>query len=410
MGRGALRKIGREAEYPVVTASGDAADVRALWPVLLDGGGFQPVREESLREGSMIVGLRGEDVDFSLEVGWGTVELISRPCEDLHELAEVQEAGMKRLLEAAASLDFHVLGYGIQPKTPASVHLMSPKDRYAILHQAIGETWLWFTSTASDQLHVDVSLGELVPMLNFANLMTPVSIALCANSPIYAGADGGFCSCREGHMKEIFAQSHRHGMLAAPITSLQDWVDLTARQLFLVQRKGKEYTLMQGSFADYMRREGADFESFLVHDHYIWNSARARTAHGTIELRSPCQQPWGAHMAAVALGLGLMEAAEELNPWLETQLGEELWPVMRSYHQAVIAEGLAAQEPFEGFLQGVLERCSDALGARSKGEEAFLKPLWERLAARKNPAQVAREVFRTGGMESLVAHLTCKAD
>ena len=44
------------------------------------------------------------------------------------------------------------------------------------------------------------------------------------------------------------------------------------------------------------------FSDFLYHEQYILNSSRPRSAQGTIELRSACQQPASAHMAATAFG------------------------------------------------------------------------------------------------------------
>ena len=56
-------------------------------------------------------------------------------------------------------------------------------------------------------------------------------------------------------------------------------------------------------------RNGFDWESFTVHDHYIWNSARPRTEQRTVEMRPACQQPWDEHMVVSALCLGLVEAS-----------------------------------------------------------------------------------------------------
>ena len=54
------------------------------------------------------------------------------------------------------------------------------------------------------------------------------------------------------------------------------------------------------------------FEAFLLHDHYVWHSARLRTAYGTVELRPACQQPPHEAMAAAALYLGLVEGRAEI--------------------------------------------------------------------------------------------------
>ncbi|MEZ4613516.1 MAG: glutamate-cysteine ligase family protein [Caldilineaceae bacterium] len=66
------------------------------------------------------------------------------------------------------------------------------------LYRAMGRQWLWYTVTASDQVQIDVARPEMVDLLNFGNLMTPVIIALCGNSPVFGGKPSPYCSAREG--------------------------------------------------------------------------------------------------------------------------------------------------------------------------------------------------------------------
>src|SRR5690606_3396238 len=134
---------------------------------------------------------------YALEVGRGTLEINTRPCQHLLELQHVHQVALARLVEVANQLDWRVLGYGIHPLSPPSLGLLSPKQRYAALQKIMGNDWLWYTVTAADQLHVDVARPELVRLLNFGLMMAPVVVALCGNSPIYAGQESGFCSARE---------------------------------------------------------------------------------------------------------------------------------------------------------------------------------------------------------------------
>ena len=127
------RKIGREAEYPVVQQDGTAADVRKLLAVLGKNGGYRPVTEGT----DLLVGLEGDDYAFSLEVGLGTVEVIGRACRDLNEMEGIHQRATRELQAAADSLGYWVLGYGAQPITEASKELMSPKARYNVLHRVM---------------------------------------------------------------------------------------------------------------------------------------------------------------------------------------------------------------------------------------------------------------------------------
>lgn len=396
------RTIGREAEYPMVWPDGQAADIRGLWPLLMEDGDLNP-----LREGDLIVGLEGASYSYSMEVGWGTIEVITEPCNDLHALKALHETAMARLLTAAKRYGCLILGYGIQPLTPQSEALMSPKKRYHVLHDVIGTTWQWFTTTASDQAQIDITRHELIPLLNLTNLLCPVVIAFCANSPIYGGHESGWISSREGTMGQIHASSHRHGMPARAMRDPLDWIETLAQQEFLVRKQDGVYIPQSGTFIDYLRQHGPRFDDFLMHEHYIWNSGRPRCAHATIELRSACQQPWAEHFANSALGLGLIEAGKTLLPWLETKLHDALWPAMRDYHQRVLRQGIQASEPFDGLLEGVLQHAHDALLVRGFGEEIYLAPLYRRLQQRRSPGHDAIEAYRRGGWDALREQLTC---
>ncbi|MCY3710703.1 MAG: glutamate-cysteine ligase family protein [Caldilineaceae bacterium] len=442
------RTVGREAEFPVVDQAGRAADIDRLWPLLLetepaveDGekGSLSPhsssltplkVKRDAVNT-DLIVGLDGAAYSYALEVGKGTIELNVGPYATLFELERAFRAAVDRLVRAAAQLGWRVLGYGVQPLSPPARALLSPKQRYHALADIIGDDWIWYTVTASDQAHVDVSRDEAVSVLNFAILMAPVVVALCANSPVVAGALTNDCSGREGRMVNAL-YGERHGMIARPYADLTDFVARLSRMPALLRREGERLLPDGRAFSEVLRTDyratseewtlaplssslSPDaFDAFLLHDHYIWHSARLRTAYGTVELRPACQQPPHELMAATALYLGLVEGREELTDYLQTALaptGEEsgnpdplaeCWPRMQQYHEQVVRAGLAAPEPAPGFLADILELVAAALTRRGYGEERMLAPLWQRLERRENPAQRVRRVFTKKGLEGLI--------
>ncbi len=425
------RTVGREAEFPVVDQSGRAADIDRLWPLLLaeetgEGASFAPLKvKKDAVNTDLIVGLDGAAYSYALEVGKGTIEFNVGPYTTLFELESALRTAVERLVRAAAKLGWRVLGYGVQPLSPATRDLLSPKQRYHALADIMGDDWIWYTVTASDQTHVDVSRDETVSVLNFAILMAPVVVALCANSPVVAGALTGDCSGREGRMIGAL-YGERHGMIVRPYADLTDFVARLSRMPALLYREGERLLPDGRPFAEVLRADfgmaGSEsavlspgcFDAFLLHDHYIWHSARLRTAYGTVELRPACQQPPQELMAATALYLGLVEGREQITDYLQTTFaptGEErldpaplseCWPRMRQYHEQVVRAGLAAPEPAPGFLADILELVAAALARRGYGEEGLLAPLWRRLERRANPAQRVRRVFAKEGLEGLI--------
>lgn len=395
-----VRKIGREAEFPVVDAEGQAFDIRQLWGDLVGPG----LTRERAPDG-MIVGLNGVQYSYASEVGTGTIEVITGPRHDLVQLCRDHEAAMNRLVEVAEAHGARVLGLGAQPATPASATLMTPKPRYAMLHDVIGDPWLTFTATASDQTHVDVSGPEIVPMTNLCNLLSPVIIALCANSGVVGGVDTGLSSWRESSMGTIQPEHGRHGMPHVPAETLAHHLEMLCQLPHLMDRKDGEPILGDGlPFSTFMKGLEAEeaWRAFTVHDHYIWHSARPRSRQGTVEIRCACQQPGTEHMAVAALSLGIVSAAAELATYIQDTLGPEAWTTMKNWHGQVIRHGLAAPEPVDGFILGVLERAKGALRGRGRREAPFLDPLFRRLARRENPAQRARALLERDGIEAVV--------
>ena len=443
------RTVGREAEFPVVDQAGRAADIDQLWPLLLRSedaaedskrGSLSPhsssltplkVKRDAVNT-DLIVGLDGASYSYALEVGKGTIELNVGPCATLFELESTFRTALERLVRAAAQLGWRVLGYGVQPLSPPTRALLSPKQRYSTLADIMGADWIWYTVTASDQAHVDVSRDEAVSVLNFGNLMAPVIVALCANSPVVAGELTDDCSGREGRMIDA-PYGQRHGMIARPYADLTDFVARLSRLPSLLRREGELLLPDRRPFADVLRAdygtarsEGADLsphssshspgclDAFLLHDHYIWHNARLRTAYATVELRPACQQPPHELMAAAALYLGLVEGHEQIADYVQTALAPPrgqnevltplsgCWPRMKQYHHQAVRAGLAAPEPAPGFLAEVLALAAAALARRGYGEERMLTPLWQRLEQKENPAQRARRVFAQEGLEGLI--------
>lgn len=436
------RTVGREAEFPVVDQSGRAADIDQLWPLLLgnedaaengERGPLSPLKvKRDAVNADLLVGLDGAAYSYALEVGKGTIELNVGPYATLFELESAFRSAVEKLVQAAGQLGWRVLGYGVQPLSPPTLALLSPKQRYHALADIMGADWIWYTVTASDQTHVDISRDEAVGMLNYGNLIAPVVVALCANSPVAAGALTGDCSGREGRMINA-RYGERHGMIARPYANLTDFVASLSRMPALLRREGERLLPDGRLFSDVLRADfGAAgsggwtpstsaFDAFLLHDHYIWHSARVRSAYGTVELRPACQQPPHELMAASALYLGLVEGREQITAYIQTALAptgkkrmerseervsqgplSECWPRMRQFHEQVVRAGLAAPEPAPRFLAEILGLAEAALTRRGHGEEAMLAHLWRRLKRRENPAQRIQRDFAGEGLEGLI--------
>ncbi|MEZ4634661.1 MAG: glutamate-cysteine ligase family protein [Caldilineaceae bacterium] len=364
------RTVGREAEFPIVDASGAAFDVQSLWADLQQRTPVLKPKYDAVNP-ELIVGLDGPDFGYALEVGRGTLEIFTRPCAHLLELETIHSDALRRLIQVAHAHGGRVLGLGMQPLTPPSLALMSPKQRYRAMFDSMGEDWLWYTTTASDQLHVDVARPEMTQMLNLSLLMTPVVLALCGNSPLAGGRIGAFCATREGIVTQRSRYADRHGMITHAYADPLDLVTRLSRLPYLLRRQGTHLLPDGRPFEDVLATEGADFDAFLLHDHYIWHSARLRVAHATLELRAACQQPHHEQMSAAAFYLGIVEAAPALQAYVDDRFGAAAWTILRAYHAEAARHGLAEPEPASNFLSTVLKAVENALKTRGYGEKSW---------------------------------------
>jgi gamma-glutamylcysteine synthetase len=392
-----IRKIGREAEFPVVTREGRAADVGALLRALLDEGGFTPHYDDPGAR-DFLIGVERGGLYVAIEVGRGTVEFSPRPCDDLWELQREFENALALVTRVAESRGMFLLGFGIQPRTQASSALMTPRKHYDALYRAIGAPWLKLTTTAADQTHVDICRAELLDAINWMNLLSAPLIALCANSSVYAGRAGKFLSGREGLLRDL--GEFRYGMTPRRFSDVEEFTRYLCDYPCFVLRDGNEFRQVNQPFVHSLSHHS--FDDFLFHEHYVWNSARARVVNSTIEVRPACQQPPDESFAANALILGWVESLPQIAAYFTDAPGDGAWRVMIDYRRAVVREGLRAREPFPGMIRALVEIAQAGLKRRGRGEEKFLEPIWDRAERRESPGVRAREMMRRRGRDGLI--------
>jgi gamma-glutamylcysteine synthetase len=396
------RTVGREAEFTVVTAEGRAADCARLWPQLLETPRARPLLDEPAPDGTRLpIGAETDSWFCVAEVGRGTVEVGVGPRTSLHDLDRDLVAALRPLLGAARMHGWRILAYGIQPRTPASRSLMTPKLRYLAFLDVVGPSWLRFGLTASDQLQCALGRDDIVPAMNAINAMSGALIALSANSSVYGGRLGAFASGREGLMRGMVTELHRHGSVPRAFADELDYVRWVAGFRCLVLPDGRGGFRLPGvPYTEVAAREGPVFDDFSYHEHYLWPSARPRSRLGTIEVRPACQQP-DASFAIAALSLGIVEARSEV-----LALADEIgWSKLLAYRGRAVRDGVHAREPIPAFLATLLDLAEAGLRRRALGEQPYLDELRERVDRRRGPADEVRIAFREGGIPMLIEEI-----
>jgi gamma-glutamylcysteine synthetase len=407
-----LRTVGREAEFPLVRSDGRAADVFRLWPLFLEREDCEPIYDRGTDDSSLIVGVETQNWSCVIEVGRATVELSVGPRSTLHELAWDMEEALRQLKDVVQRAGCCLLGFGIQPRTPASPRLLTPKLRYLALLEAIGPQWLKFCVTAADQVQVDMGQDDLIRHMNLINAASGAIIALTANSSVYGGRVGRFASGREGLTANMVNEPYRHGSSRRPYADLEEYVRFLADLQCLCLPDGSGGFKQIGEpFTEYLQRKPlagdpeAVYEEFLFHEHYIWPSARPRAKIGTLEIRPACQQPAVSTWVPSALALGLVEAADDVESYFEAELGERYWDILLRYRKLAVRHGFDTPEPVPRFVETLLELASRGLRQRRQGEEVFLAPAYAQFERRSGPASHARELFE-GGIAALMEEVS----
>ena len=157
-------------------------------------------------EGDRPVGINGAWGGITLEPG-GQVEWSSRPARDLTELASEIDGHLKAMRGVAEALGVSWLDVAVEPDFPVAAMPWMPKARYGIMREIMGKrgrlAHRMMTQTTSIQCAFDYASDEdWTRKFRAAALMTPIAVALFANSSRIDGKDSGWASYRQAIWRE----------------------------------------------------------------------------------------------------------------------------------------------------------------------------------------------------------------
>lgn len=150
--------------------------------------------------GSDIIALQKKQSSITLEPG-GQIELSGRKARFLNENAEELYAHLMEIKTVSDPMGIAWLGIGLQPISGLSEIEWVPKKRYEIMKKSLRRrgalTYAMMKQTASIQVSLDYT-GEkdAIQKLRLAFGLTPIFVALFANSPVARGKLNGFLSQR----------------------------------------------------------------------------------------------------------------------------------------------------------------------------------------------------------------------
>jgi glutamate--cysteine ligase len=342
-------RIGMELETMGVDAAtgtripydGRRASVRSCLERYLDARGGDPAYE-----GENLIGIDGSWGALTLEPG-GQVEWSSRPQADLALLADGLDAHLRELDAVARALGIRWLDEAMDPETALEDVPWMPKARYKILRPYLGArgrlAHRMMTQTTSIQCAFDFEdHADWSRKFRGAALLSPVAVALFANSSRADGRETGYRSYREAIWRET--DPERCGLppvVFDPGFGIEAWLEwvLDTPAIFLHRVRG---LVPAGGvpFRALMRRTGCKaigMEDWELHLSAIFTEVRS---YSYIEIRSADMQPAGKITAVPALYTGLLYDSGNLGQVLELCAGHDRHEAWREAMDSAARSGL----------------------------------------------------------------------
>lgn len=436
--------IGIEAELPVVTLKGEVPDFSVIQGLFryLEAKGFQIQRAPF---SNFLVGASQLNVQSSknfaysfdtitTDAGFGILEIALAPQQSIYEAERCFMVIVRLLNDYLSGQNCLLLGFGIQPVTPPSKELIMPKERYLfferfsqnnVIAKPQGTDVHLLTITASTQCHIDITHQEAITAVNVLNALSGLQIALNANSSIWQGSIDTNCKAnREFFWEQCYPERINQIGIPPKFITIETYLQylLEFKPMLLKREPHLLQILNKTTFSDFMHNatpaigqtldgKKITVEPCLTDIHYLntfcYFNARLVPQYGTIESRMCCQQPPGETFAPTALTLGLLENLENAEK-LMNRLPWETWKDVRQQAGHKTFDAQVNDQSIVPMLEELVDIAAKGLQKRKRNEEYFLEPLYERIARKKSPADVAIDIFEKHGLDSFLAYYAFK--
>lgn len=350
---------------------------------------------EPVYEGEHLVGLDGEWGTISLEPG-GQFEWSAKPMEDLDRLEDALDSHLATMAACERRLGIRWLDVALHPEMRLSEMPWMPKARYAIMRRLMGErgrlAHRMMTQTASIQCAFDYAdPSDWARKFRASALMTPLAVALFANSRRLEGTETGYRSYRQAIWRET--DPERCDLPTAvfqPGFGLEAWTEWVCDVPTLFLHRGDGLQPTGGiTFRALLDRVGCDavsMEDWELHLSTIFTEVRSYTY---IEARCADLQPDPLILAVPSFWTGLLYDEEAL----ERAIGIGTpWDSAAAWRRAMEA---AARDGLDATTDGISLRDA-AAGAVAVAARA-LRSGASCAGSRDDPARALESLARHAG-------------
>ena len=405
--------VGIELEYPVVNLSGNATDVsltKRLLAYLLDNFDFQADKYDSDNNPIQLIDKDSGDM-ILFEVSYNTIEFAFAKAERISEVEERLDTYLGIIQPYLQNHNHELQGWGVNPNWAKNDNRPVKSPRYEMLmdflelSKAKNNPFFhdypeYGSFICGSQVQLDVSKTSYLRVLNAFNQIEGPKAVLLANSEFW-GSDWDLALSRdvfwEISMHGVFEENA--GVFPKVFKSVDDYFSyLSETAIFTAKRGDETYYFEPIRAKDYLSTSSVKAhsihgevvtiepseEDFKTHRSYQFQDL---TTRGTVEFRSVCTQPFSATFAPAAFHLGLLVNLETLESILKDTSLFEVFDYDYLRIRCLFSKKEISKDDFKLILpltEALLTCAEDGLKNRGFGEEVYLAPLQERLAALKN--------------------------
>lgn len=268
---------------------------------------------EEVKENENIVGLKINGKSISLEPG-NQIELSGDKLSNIHEVCSESYDFQNKLDQICKEIGLKTMSIGYDPITKLSNAPKNPKQRYKLMTKEMpkgGKLSLnMMYQTSGTQINLDyLSEDDFKKKFKIISYLTPISIAIFANSTILENKPSGYLSYRS----KVWQNTSRGGLPKIFLENMdfEKYADFAINfPLLFIYKNNDHKNLNNKTFGDFMKGSLSEvnnhlptFEDLELHLSTIFTEVRLKKY---IEIRSLDACEWDCHCAGPAFYTGLI--------------------------------------------------------------------------------------------------------
>ena len=284
------------------------SDVKKIFGILIKKFEWKEVKENE-----NIVGLKIDGKSISLEPG-NQIELSGDKLSNIHEVCSESYDFQNQLDQICKEIGLKTMSIGYDPITKLGNAPKNPKQRYKLMTKEMpkgGKLSLnMMYQTSGTQINLDyLSEDDFKKKFKIISYLTPISIAIFANSTILENKPSGYLSYRS----KVWQNTSRGGLPKIFLENMdfEKYADFAINfPLLFIYKNNDHKNLNNKTFGDFMKGSLSEvnnhlptFEDLELHLSTIFTEIRLKKY---IEMRSLDACEWDCHCAGPAFYTGLI--------------------------------------------------------------------------------------------------------